>query len=96
MNWFTDWLKGKKEEAFKIERVGNIEFFLGKKTMFANTTYDSSKSIGESPYLELYQFCDDLKCKGYVMKHGFMNGLNYYVYMEMDNSNHDKSEDGYS
>ena len=93
MNWFTDWFNKKKKEAPKIERVGNIEFFLGEKTMFANTTYDADTPLGENSFLQLYKFCDDLKCKGYIMKHGFMNGKNYYVYMEIDNFNQDIDED---
>ncbi len=93
MNWFTNWFNKKKKEAPKIERVGNIEFFLGEKTMFANTTYDTDTPLGENSFLQLYKFCDDLKCKGYVMKHGFINGKNYHVYMEMDNFNQDIDED---
>ena len=93
MNWFTDWFNKEKKDAPKIERVGNIEFFLGKKTMFAKTTYDDDTLLGENSFLQLYKFCDDLKCKGYVMKNGFMNGVNYHVYMEMDNSNQDINED---
>ena len=93
MNWFRDWFNKEIEEEPKIERVGNIEFFLGVKTMFAKTTYDDDTPSGENSFLQLYKFCDDLKCKGYVMKHGFMNGVNYYVYMEMDNSNQDINED---
>ena len=93
MNWFTDWFNKKKKEAPKIERVGNIEFFLGEKTMFANTTYDADTPLEENSFLQLYKFCDDLKCKGYVMKHGFMNGKNYHVYMEIDNFNQDIDED---
>ena len=61
--------------------------------MFANTTYDADTPLGENSFLQLYKFCDDLKCKGYVMKHGFMNGKNYHVYMEMDNFNQDIDED---
>ena len=93
MNWFTDWFNKKKKEAPKIERVGNIEFYLGEKTMFANTTYDTDTPSGENSFLELYKFCDDLKCKGYVMKHGFMNGVNYHVYIEIDNFYQDIDED---
>ena len=92
MNWFTDWFNKEKKEGPKIERVGNIEFFLGKRTMFANTTYDANILPGENLYLELYEFCDDLKCEGYVMKYGFMKGVNYHVYMEMDNSNQGKDK----
>ena len=47
--------------------------------MFANTTYDADTPLGENSFLQLYKFCDDLKCKGYVMKYGFMNGVNYHV-----------------
>ena len=53
---FTDWFNKKKKEAPKIERVGNIEFFLGKKTMFAKTTYDDDTPLGENSFLQLYKF----------------------------------------